>query len=199
MIVCIASGPSLTREDVVLCESAGVDLAGINNAYQMTDQLKIHYACDTKWWRVHYPYTQAGSFKYSLKAKDKDEGHPGVTQMERGERAGLSHKWPVLNTGGNSGYQAINLLYLLGYKTIVLLGYDMQNTQGQAHWHKDHHFAGSTNPVNNTFSGWRRDFEKMARKVDKIKNLQVINATRITALKCFPQMSLEDALCLAKQ
>lgn len=192
-IVCIAGGPSLLRADVALCERAGLVLMGINNAYQITDKLTYHYACDTKWWREHYPYTQAHTRKFSLKSKKKDEGHSGVEQMQRGQRDVVSHKWPILGTGGNSGFQALNLAYLLGYKTIILLGYDMQEQDGQTHWHPDHDFKGATNPAQSTFRTWIKTYNKIAPELASV-GVHVLNATRRTALDAFPCVKLEDVL-----
>ena len=113
--------------------------------------------------------------------------------MLMGERQGVSRKWPYLCWGGNSGYQAINLMYLLGYRRILLLGYDMQEKNGQAHWHPDHRFKGASNPSQGTFGGWLRDFRVLAEKI-KEAGVEVTNCTRETALKSFPQTPLEDAL-----
>ena len=49
-IVIIASGNSLTSEDVARVEDAGIEIMGINNAYQICD-LAYLYACDADWWR----------------------------------------------------------------------------------------------------------------------------------------------------
>lgn len=193
VVVIIAGGPSLTREDVEMVENADVDIIGINNAYQITDKLDIHYGCDTKWWRVHYPHTYPCP-KYSLKESERDKGIDGVQQMERGDRSGLSRKWPVICTGGNSGYQAVNLAYLLGFKRIILLGYDMQYTNKKTHWHPDHQGSGMTNPANNTvFQNWRREFKTIGKELKK-EGVEVINATRQTALDVFPRAQLEDVL-----
>jgi len=189
-IVCIASGPSLTRDDVARCERAGLTLSGVNNAYQITNKLTYHHACDTKYWNYHYPYTQAHTRKFSLKASQKDEGHPGVEQMQRGQREAISHKWPVLGTGGNGGFQLVNLVYLLSYKTIILLGYDMTVTNG-SHWHPDHEFSGATNPSNRTFDSWIHAFDKVAPALSSV-GVEVLNASRHTALKCYKKVDLED-------
>lgn len=193
-LVIIASGPSITRADVSLVEASGHDLLGINNAYQITDKLKIHYGCDTKWWRAHWDYLYPGPSRYSLKAEDNDEGVEGVTQMGKGERQGLSEEWPVLCWGGNSGYQAINLAYLLGYKYMVLLGYDMKVNGKSAHWHKDHNFPMCANPVSGTFPRWISDFGHLAKEL-KNRGVSIINASRDTNLFCFPCVTLEE-ICL---
>ncbi|HDY5476679.1 TPA: hypothetical protein RQ695_006640, partial [Pseudomonas aeruginosa] len=38
----------------------------------------------------------------------------------------------------NSGGGAVSLAIARGAKRIILLGYDMQKTNGQSHWHGDH-------------------------------------------------------------
>jgi hypothetical protein len=208
-VIIIAGGPSLTKADVELCEKSGLPMMGINNAYLITDKLKYHYACDTKWWKWAYsagedapPYPpQDYTKKFSLqrefnpKSREKniDPGWPGVFQMRMAERQGLSTTWPYVCWGGNSGYQAINLAYLLGYKRIILLGYDMKPNGKQSHWHKDHIFSGSTNPCKGTFIRWLMDFQALAGSINKT-DATVVNATRSTALDCFPKMPLEDAL-----
>jgi len=188
MIVIIGGGPSLTHKDVSLCEGAGLTLLGINNAYQIAT-LDYLYACDTKWWQAHPDAVKIDAEKYSLKAKPSDKGIKGVKQMQRGERQGLSKKWPVLNTSGNSGYQAINLAYLLGYTEMILLGFDMQLTNDRAHWHEDHG-NGLSNPVEHTFRNWKRDFKTLYNDL-VAENIKVFNATRETALPYFKRVPLE--------
>ncbi len=197
VVVIIAGGPSLTREDVAKVEQADVDIIGINNAYQICNRLTIHYACDTKWWRAHWDKIPNGPARYSLKddrKKQGDPGMPGVTQLQMADRSGLSKDWPKICWGGNSGYQAINLAYLLGYKKVILLGYDMQETGGKAHFHEDHAFPGSMNPNRSTFHKWKKDFGILGSIIHKIGGFKVVNATRQTALECFPRVDLEKLL-----
>lgn len=185
-VVILAGGPSLTRADVALCEQAGYPLLGINNAYQISDRLTYLYACDAKWWNKHYEHVN-GCRKFSL----EETPYADVEKMENDGADGVSHEWPKLRTGGNSGYQAINLAYLLGYKKIVLLGYDMQETNGQTHWHGLH--KGLNNPNHQQFSTWRASFALLAWELKKA-GVRVVNATRQTALTCFKQMSVGKAL-----
>lgn len=207
-VIIIAGGPSLTKADVELCEKSGLPMMGINNAYLITDKLKYHYACDSRWWEWAYSTgkgapprpPQEHTLKYSLnnssrpKKRAPDRGWPGVTQLHMAERRGLSKKWPYLCWGGNSGYQAVNLAYLMGYKLIILLGYDMMEKNGRSHWHKDHSFYKASNPDNSTFRMWRRDFDSLASALAETKT-KVVNATRTTALESFPLAKLEDILC----
>lgn len=88
----------------------------------------------------------------------------------------------------NSGAGCITSAIHAGSKKIILLGYDCQHTGGKSHWHGDHPAnlgnAGRT-------SAWVEEFAKLA---NDFKHIEIINATRETALKCFKQMDLEVAL-----
>lgn len=96
----------------------------------------------------------------------------------------------LIHTGNNSGYQAINLVYLFGAKIIFLLGYDMQRTDGKSHWHGDH--PGNLNRHSN-YPKWIENFQKLASDL-KEEGVKVVNATRKTALNCFPKQKLEEIL-----
>ena len=115
----------------------------------------------------------------------------GLNKIEgmRGEGLGKDK----VHYGANSGYQAINLAYLFGAKKIILLGFDMKRGENKkAHWHADH--PGILNkdvPVKT----WIKNFIRLAEDL-KVEGVEVINATRDTALECFNKLNLEDALCL---
>lgn len=96
----------------------------------------------------------------------------------------------MIHWGGNSGYQCINLAYLWGARRIVLLGFDMQRTDGKAHWFGDHP-QGLHN--NSPYDKWLRNFDRLAADL-KAEGVEVINATRKTALRCFPFASIDEAL-----
>ncbi len=194
VVVIIAGGPSLTREDVAKVEQADVDIIGINNAYQICNRMEIHYACDTKWWRAHWDKIPNGPARYSLKDDRKKQGDPGmigVTQLKMGARRGLGIEWPRICWGGNSGYQAINLAFLLGYKKVILLGFDMQETNGETHWHGLH--KGMNNPSEQQFRQWRKNYKVLAQELRSV-GVTVFNATRQTALECFPKVQIKDVL-----
>lgn len=187
-VVILAGGPSLTREDVEYVESANVDIIGINDAYRICNKLTILYACDRRWWFHHYARVADLSFR---KISLENAGYPRIEQMVNDGENGLSFEWPKLRTGKNSGYQAINLAILLGYKKLVLLGYDMQHTGGKTHWHGDH-----PKPLNNSpicrINDWIGLFNNMVKELPD--DMTIINATRGTALECFPRMDLKKAL-----
>ena len=95
-----------------------------------------------------------------------------------------------IHHGSNSGYQAINLAYLFGAVKIVLLGFDMQRTGGLSHWHGNHPAAINRDLPVTTFL---KKFPDLARDLEA-EGVEVINATRETALECFKKVDLEEAL-----
>lgn len=88
----------------------------------------------------------------------------------------------------NSGAGAIALAVMRGATRVILLGYDAQLTQGRAHWHPDH-----TGGLGNagSVSKWPAQFAELGRR---LRNVQLMNASRVTALDCFPRAELGQAL-----
>jgi len=110
----------------------------------------------------------------------------GITAVPGQDRPGLG--LDLLHFNSNSGAQAINLAYLYGAKTIILLGYDMQHTNGQKHFFGDH-----TGPLHNgNHANYVKCFDKLANDLAS-EGVEVINCTRVTALTQFKRMDL-DAL-----
>ena len=90
--------------------------------------------------------------------------------------------------GENSGYQAINLAYILGAERVILLGYDMSGT-GE-HWFGKH--DGTKGLSTNTY--YPKFIDKYKRMKPEAYGLEVINSTRKTCLDCFPMVELDFVL-----
>jgi hypothetical protein len=186
-LVIIASGPSLTRDDCSRVEGSGCDIMGISNAFQICGGLNYLYSCDRDWWSKYHDDIPSGPLLYSLEETPFDN----VTQLVNGGHDGLSVDYPIVRTGGNSGYQAINLAVLLGYRRLILLGYDMQLTGGKTHWHGSHPYMN--NPRATTLNRWAAAYDSLAPVLEFI-GVTVLNATRKTALTCFSRVPLEEVL-----
>lgn len=108
-----------------------------------------------------------------------------LLNSERG--AGVSRSPNTIMEGGNSGYQAIGLALLFGASKVVLLGYDMQFTDGKKHWHRDHE---RNNPTTLAMRGWVENFRLLASQAP----VPIVNCSRATALTCFPKVPLREGL-----
>lgn len=96
----------------------------------------------------------------------------------------------TINHGTNSGYQAINLAYHFDVKRIILLGFDMQHTNGKTHWHGDHP-KRLTNAAG--IENWLPRFKPLAQDLERL-GVEVINCTTETAITCFKRADLRDVL-----
>ncbi len=118
--------------------------------------------------------------------KDKDPAQWGIKQLISLDMPGLSTEQGTIYRGGNSGYQAVNLAYLLGARRILLLGFDMCIEGKKRHWFGDH--PGKLNMASN-YKNFARAFESI---VPAKYGIEILNLSRRTALDCFPRHNLED-------
>lgn len=89
----------------------------------------------------------------------------------------------------NSGVAAIALAQQFQARRVVMLGFDCQKAGRLVHWHGDHP-AGLGNA--GSMDKWPAQFAALANRAG---SMQVINASRVSALTCFPRAELEEALC----
>lgn len=96
----------------------------------------------------------------------------------------------------------MNLAYKLGATKIVLLGYDMTNTGGKAHWFGNHpthypegHRLHGKTRNNATRMGVNQDPARFIYDFDTLRDapVEIVNASRHTKLDMFPRVALEDA------
>jgi len=111
-----------------------------------------------------------------------------INKIECRAGNGLCETENVIFSGRNSGYQLINLMYHFGFKTIVLVGYDMQHDGKSVHWHGNHPKGfGNCESI----SRFREKFPFLASDLEK-KGIKVLNCTKETALNCFKKSKLES-------
>lgn len=130
---------------------------------------------DAVWWKT-----------YGDEAKSVFKGELWAPMRVSGVRRA------VFNNGKNSGVGAISLAEHWGASKVILLGYDCQLTDGKAHWHDDHpNGMGNAGSV----AKWPRQFSELAKRL----RADVVNASRQTALDCFPRLELSEALTRQKK
>lgn len=117
----------------------------VNNAYKLFPNSLCCHFMDFTWWKDHNagiynihehfskPITTSAHVNNKLFISRGEE--PIV--FKRGESTHLSVDPSVLN-GNNSGYSAINLALLLGFKKLVLHGFDLDAEATVTHWHSEH-------------------------------------------------------------
>lgn len=190
-VVC-ASGPSIAKVDLSTIPPDWRIMV-INNTWQLAPHADVLYAGDEQWWdRYHDECTFAGErWTRSLSAAIKY----GIRHIRSREGEGLCLSPRTVHTGGNSGYQALNLAYHFGARRIIMLGYDMHRRDG-GHWHGDHTHKDGTlmlSAPNGHINAWRRNFRWLAKDF-ALEGVRVVNCTEGSALECFQRGNLEHEL-----
>ncbi len=191
-VAIIASGESLTVEQCELVRqwrALGDDrrVMAVNTSYRRAPFADIVYACDRRWWDVHYAEVSR-TFRPEQLWTQQEGGAPMVNAIRSIRGAGLSKIRGIVHQGANSGYQAIGLAVMWGAKRIILLGFDCQGT----HWHGEH---PSPISARMPFDMWLQNFRALAPDL-LAAGVGVVNCSPKSAIQVFKKRSLEDALCL---
>ncbi|MCI0665552.1 MAG: hypothetical protein L0220_31215, partial [Acidobacteria bacterium] len=112
-VVCIASGPSLTREDCEKIERTQLLTVAVNNSWQIARFCQILYAGDDRWWTTYYDKIDIDVEKWTcaVAASRKYDLY-----LHRAKK-----------TAYNSGLRALQLVIEHGAKRVILLGYDCRH------------------------------------------------------------------------
>lgn len=189
--IIVASGPSATDHD--LTKAIGkTKFVVVNNSWQLAPWADFLFACDYKWWQNNYSKL------------DKFAGYKVTTDR----RAAETREWNLLRLvalladdriqvegsavgwGGNSGFQALNMVVHFRCANIILVGFDTTTKFG-LHWHNSH--AGTENPTPNKTLRWQRSIDGAFSTLSSV-GVQVVNCSEKSKLKKYPKMSFEDAL-----
>lgn len=166
-------------------------LLAVSDAYKLAPWADALYSCDPEWWDEHAAKVTAAGFTGQRWTQSQSAALKyGLRWISALRRDGLSRDPRVIHTGGNSGYQAVNLAYLFGARRILLLGFDMKPSAG-----REHFFGSHPGQLRRSlpFNVWIQDFRTLAADL-KAEGVEVINCTPGSALDCFPKAQIEDVI-----
>lgn len=181
--VVMASGASLTKADIERVKKwreSGEDrrVVVVNATYTGAPWADALVALDKDFWEVYKPEFDGLKLMGLSETAEKFGGY---------SMFGENHS--LLRTG-NSGYAAIDFAIKMGARKVVMLGFDAQlGTKGKSHWHADH-----PQPLSNAkaVNKWADQAERLAAEIPA--GVQVLNASRKTAITCFDRVKLEEVL-----
>lgn len=195
----VASGPSATMHDAKKLRDCCDLIIAVNDSWHLCRGADgyfadVIYGTDMKWWDYAIAditrdfdgdlYTQRIQWT-------KEPESLGINCLESERKPGLCEEKGKIHTGQNSGFAAINLaLHLMDddeEREIILLGFDMQANGNQRHHDKVNRPAYLN--LDSPYASFCKEFAR----IDAEKhNLTILNASRRTALTCFPRINLDD-------
>ena len=162
----------------------------VNNAWKMCPDADVQYGGDLKWWVNYLNECKATGERWTC---SPDAAHKfglyWVRQIKK-ERGLQTKRWCV-NSGGNSGFQAINLAWQKGARKIILVGFDMSRQNG-AHFDGEHK-PGMLSAPEGHIRAWRRHMKYLARDL-RHSDVRVWNCSEFTELECFEKERLESLI-----
>lgn len=191
----VASGPSAVREPFHLLQARrDIKVVAINTSFQLVPWADMLYACDGKWWDHFKGVPEFAGLKVTY---ERDAARK--YQLHRIEVAKFGNELLVatpglVGAGGNSGFQALNLMVQVGLKQIILIGFDMQ-VAGGGHWHPRHPYPLSNPDAACNIPRWRKAIDGAARKLAEL-DVRVVNCSMVSDLRAYPKMPLEEVLAL---
>lgn len=184
----VASGPSTKKVDYRSLESR-VRTIAIKENIEICPWAEVVYGCDQAWWRNAMGLPNYRGLKIAYKSAFSSVRTINVDgKSDRILTADPGH----VGGGGNSGFQALNLAIQFGAARILLLGFDMSDRHG-VHWFGRSQGDGRSQPAEWNFKRWRIAFNVAACQMQGL-GVQVLNASPLTSLTCFPKTTIEFAL-----
>jgi len=187
-VALVASGLSAKAVDLSVLRDR-IRVVAVNTSYELVPWADMLYACDYRWW-----YTQQGAKNFRGVKVTQDtiakEAYRELVLVEvttSGDEL-ITGKLGSLGAGGNSAFQAMNLLVQIGVRGIALIGCDLTGE----HWH-GRHPVPLENPDESNFIRWRKAFNGATVKLAEM-DVDVVNCSEASTIKAYPKMSLEQAL-----
>lgn len=183
----IGGGPSLKGFD--FNKLKGKFTIGINKAYESIIPTILYYSdkCFYDWYGPKIDSLQC------KKATISDVKKPDTIKLGCTGTDGLEMRFGNIRHGQNSGYAALNLAFHLRPKHIFLLGFDMQQTDNQEHWHSG--YSDKRKVTGPLFSAnkWVESFKTIATPLAQT-GVKVFNCNPDSGLLCFPFCDIKTVL-----
>ena len=203
-VALIATGPSLTLQQIESARHKGFALAGCNNTWQIVPDLGVLYGCNFKWWEHYWgePLARHQAQKWTTNRAAADRF--GLNWIAEANRPGLSNDPALVHHGHGSGFTLLNLAYLMGAARILLLGYDLRyaadyDGQNRRVGSEPRHYFGEYPPE---LQHWPRvqvrngvhvELLELYRSVADQGAVEIINCSG-GVLDCFPRMDINDVV-----
>ena len=172
----MASGPSLTSEDIEAVRLSGLPVIVVNSTWEKVRFCKALYAGDSAWWIKNKSLIDVDCEKWICSS-------PTAASLK------LKYRRNPFGKRFNSGANAVELAanhYCAD--RVLMLGFDCSVENG-IHHHDDH--VGLNNPNQKRCEIWREHFLRLPKLC---KKTELINCSRFTRIDSIKKGALEDYL-----
>ena len=192
-VAVVASGPSVKKDEVASLKGR-LPVLAIKENYDLAPWCEVVYGCDAAWWKNRRGLPDYRGLKVAgaqeLKYHFKDIK---ILELEKYDDFIRLETPGTVGAGGNSGFQAVNLVAQFGAKKILMIGFDMDHRTRYPHWYGRNNGPGRTNPDHFNYDRWRKAFTQSSAILHDA-GIEVINASLKSTLKCFKMMSVGETL-----
>lgn len=201
-VVCIATGPSLTVDQVATARAKGFTLFVCNNAYQLAPDAALLYAVNLRWWDHYWPEVKdlpCEKWTTNREAADKY----GLNHILERNAPGLSEDRNIIHHGHGSGFSLVSMAYREGAERIILLGYDLKYAPDYDPQNRDpgstprHYFGEYPHSMQHWPSvqvkgGVHVELLELYRSIARQGLVEVVNCTPGSAIDCFPNVDIAN-------
>jgi hypothetical protein len=188
--VIVASGPSAKDYNYEEFKDQAKWIV-TNTSYQLAPWADVLLAADGHWWQIHKGVPEFAGLKVTLDHNIAHQFNIPKLSLTKQFKYITVDKPGIVGMGGHSGFYALNLAIQFGAKRIILSGFDLTLKNG-LHWHGSHPKA-LNNPIEFRVLKWRKDLDGQLENL-KTLGVEVINASKNSALTAYPKMPLKEAL-----
>jgi len=191
-VAIVASGFTTKKSEVEILKGR-LPVLAIKRNVELAPWADVVYGCDAAWWESvqGLPHFSGLKLCWADRVCDRYPDIHKVRIAPKDDRF-LMGEIGTVGAGGNSGYQALNLSVQFGAKRILLVGFDV-NDRGGTHWYGRNNWNMANNPTRDNFRRWCASFTSAAPIIEDF-GVEVINASIFSDLKCFKQLSVDQAL-----
>ncbi len=193
-VVIVASGPSAGEEDFEAARAAaGCEpvWVAINASHRLIPWADMVYGADGLFWTRDEEARAHPGLKVTQHVKDAARFGLHCVKLNPKRRTMAFERYGEIGSGGNSGFQAVNLAAQAGASRIVLVGFDYSLARG-VHWHGKHP-PGMNNPSETNCARWRGDLDACAGLLAGL-GIEVLNASPYSTLTAFEKRPLRECL-----
>lgn len=187
----IASGPSVKGQNIAALKGR-MKVIAIKRNVELAPWADVVYGCDVAWWRAERGLPKYQGIKVCWRGNGLEDQTVKRIDIEKHADKLLTEKPGTVGSGGNSGFQALNLAVQFGVNRILLIGFDMDD-RGGPHWYGRNQWPMCSNPSHLNFRRWIKAFTGVAPDLSKL-GITVWSTSRNGALKCFPFRTIDEAL-----